>query len=289
MRTWCLTAAVILLAATPVQADAKKVATFNAESSADTHWFEVAKTIRAAGKVDVWALQEVESRATAARYTEAAAAWGRHSYRYVISESGEIRSPHRSNDFLAVIYNSSELRHLETVELHVIRSEPNGNRLGKAAWRLRGALFARLYDYSSGTEFYVGNVHLKCCEEGQEIRSHQARLLMEWIRRIDVPVILVGDFNIPVKPDSEDGNQSSGAFRTLVRTMHWLRPSNPTKTQCDPKYDSMLDHVFLKSEGNVRTESVDILQPTGAYCDAERIGGSDHRPVVASFSFAQPQ
>lgn len=284
IRAWSVAIA-LLLTAWHAFADDKKIATFNTESDADTHWFEVAKTIRDARKIDVWVLQEVESNEVAARYAEAVAAWGRNSYHYVVSESGVNSSPHRSNDHLVILYNSKELRLIETVELHSIRSEPDNSPLGKPMWRLRGALFVRLSDRTTNVEFYVGNVHLKCCDSGREIRSHQVSLLRKWIKRSDVPVILAGDFNIPVSPQSENGNPSSNAFISLEGIMAWLRPTDPIKTQCSQDYDSMLDHIFLKANGNVKAIGVDILQPDPAYCEAETNGGADHRPVVGSFVF----
>ena len=62
-------------------------------------------------------------------------------------------------------------------------------------------------------------------------------------------------------------------------------PQIPLKTQCSQDYDSMLDHIFLKANGNVKAIGVDILQPDPAYCEAETNGGADHRPVVGSFVF----
>ena len=177
-------------------ADIIKIGTFNTESSSDTQPFKVAEIIRAAGKTDVWALQEVASVDAAIEYTVAAGAVSnRKSFRYVVSESGEISAPHRRNDLLAIVYNSSDLRHVETIELHGIRSDPGTGRLGVSNWRLRGALFLRLQHMDTGIEFYVGNVHLKCCgDAGPSIRAHQAEILRQWIDRSDVPVVLVGDF-----------------------------------------------------------------------------------------------
>ena len=267
--------------------DDMRVATFNTESAADTHWFEVATTIRDAGRVDVWLLQEVESEQAAARYAEAAAAWGGNSYRFVVSESGANISPHRSNDHLAVVYNSTKLRHIETVELHSVRSVPGDGPFGEPKWRLRGALFVRLYDRSTNVEFYVGNVHLKCCDAGKDTRTHQTKLLRNWVDRSDVPVILAGDFNISISPQAENSNLSSTAFTNLNDAMTWLRPTNPTKTQCSPRYNSMLDHFFLKAQNSVTVKVVEILQPDPAYCDAEAHGGADHRPVLGAFTFGK--
>ena len=223
---------------------------------------------------------------SAVHYTEALAAWGRNSYRFVSSESGTYSSQHRRNDHLAIIYNATELHLLDTLEFHALRSAPATGRLGDPNWHLRGALFVRLLDRKTDTEFYVGNLHLKCCMLGGKIRPHQAMLLSHWVRRADVPVILTGDFNIPIEPDEMNGNTSSIAYSRLREEIQWLRPSNPKKTQCSPDYNSMLDHFFLKGSERVTVRTVDILQTAQAYCDAEVRGGSDHRPVVATIAFA---
>ena len=237
--------------------------------------------------MDVWAFQEVASIEAAEEYTVAAGAVGnRKSFRFVVSESGEINQPHRRNDLLAIVYNSSDLRQVETLELHSIRSEPGAGRLGRANWRLRGALFLRLQHKATGEEFYVGNVHLKCCgSPGPTIRAHQAALLKEWVESQDVPVILTGDFNIPVAPSSANGNPSSDAFTTLEEAMEWLRPDNPVKTQCNPSFDSMLDHVFFKEGPKITAGAVRILEIQPQYCDLDSEGFPDHRPLVATFEF----
>ncbi len=156
--------------------------------------------------------------------------------------------------------------------------------MGNPAWRLRGALFLRLQDTSTGVEFYVGNVHLKCCGGGGiTTRAHQAEIIREWISRADVPVILTGDFNIPVAPTSATGNQSSVAFTTLEQVATWLRPSNPIKTQCNPNFNSMLDLFFLTSGPNISVNDVEVREVDPSYCDMDAKGYADHRPVVARF------
>ncbi len=139
--------AISLLVAGAAHAETLVVGTLNTESGSDTQPFRVAETIRGAGQVDVWAFQEVEGIDATVEFTVAAgAASNRKSYRYVISESGENTQQHRRDDFLAIVYNSSRLRQVETVELHGIRSGPGSGRLGNPNWRLRGALFLRLQD-----------------------------------------------------------------------------------------------------------------------------------------------
>lgn len=273
-----------------VQAQSQEliVGTLNTESASDTQPFKVAETIRGVGFVDVWAFQEVADVNAATEFLVAAgSAPGRKSFRMVVSESGENAQPHRRNDLLAIAYNSSRLRQVETVELHGIRSVPGptGGRLGDAEWRLRGALFLRLQDRVTGVEFYVGNVHLKCCDgDGLTTRAHQAQIIRDWVDRSDVPVILTGDFNIPVSPNSANGAQSSDAFTKLEEVLVWHRPTNPIKTQCSPNFNSMLDHFFLKGGPNLDMIDVEIQETDQAYCDADSAGGADHRPVVARLS-----
>lgn len=262
------------------------VGTLNTESGADTNVFSVSQTIQRAGFVDVWAFQEVEDTEALIEYTVAAgAAPGRKSFRYVQSESGEINSQHRKHDLLGLVYNSTRLRQVETVEVHGIRSEPGTGRLGEPDWGLRGALFLRLQDKSTGVEFYVGNVHLKCCGDGVTTRAHQAELLKQWIERSDVPVILTGDFNIPVSPSSPTGS-TSAAFATLASVMTWERPKNPVKTQCSPSFDSMLDHFFISEGPNLTTVDVEILETSPGYCSDEENGGPDHRPLIGRFALS---
>ncbi len=283
MRTLVL--AGLLTFASAAQAQDVRVGTFNTESASDTQPFRVAETIREVGRVDVWAFQEVADSAAAVEFTQAASAVaGRSNYRYIVSESGEITSPDRQNDFLAIAYNSSRLRHVETVELHGIRSEPGTGRLGKPNWRLRGALFARFQDRESGNEFYVGNVHLKCCGGiGLDIRAHQASILQEWVAEADAPVILTGDFNIPVSPSSSNGNPDSSAFTTLQTQMDWLRPTNPIKTQCSPQFNSMLDHFFMTPNAGISAKGIRVHMTEQSYCDLDQQGYADHRPVTADF------
>lgn len=262
-----------------------RVGTFNTESASDTQPSRVAETIREVGRVDVWAFQEVASRRAAVEFTQAASAVaGRDNYRYIISESGEITSPDRQNDLIAIAYNSTRLRHVETVELHGIRSEPDVGRLGKSNWRLRGALFARFQVRGSENEFYVGNVHLKCCGgTGPSIRAHQATILQEWVAEADAPVILTGDFNIPIDPASADGNLTSNAFTALEAQLEWLRPTNPTKTQCNPQFNSMLDHFFMSPGAGITATGIRIHMTEPSYCDLDERGYADHRPVTADF------
>lgn len=272
-----------------VTAQSFTVGTLNTESGSDTQSFRVAELIRELGRVDIWLFQEVASEDAVVEFTVAAGAVGnRQKYRYLLSQSGKNHDLHRKHDLIAVVYNASRFREVEVTELHSIRSVAGTGRLGRANWHLRGALFVRFQHVKTGIEFYVGNVHLKCCaasddsrRHGPDIRAHQAGLLKDWIDRRDVPVILMGGLNIPIKPASPLGNGSSIAFRTLTQSMTWHRPSNPVKTHCAHLFDSMLDHIFSRGDSRLRVNSVEIRKPEPEYCERDKEGYPDHRPVVA--------
>jgi len=261
-----------------------RIATFNTESDDDTQPGRVAETIGQVTNVDIWVLQEVESTEAIGLYRDAARGMRPEQWRYIISESGV--NTDRQSDHLGILYRTDIFRQLETVEFHAIRSREDGSKYGRTDWRLRGALFLRLQHIPSRQEFYVGTVHLKCCGEGADQRTHQASLLANWIKKQDVPVILLGDTNIPIEPDAVEAQITTPAFRKLIDDggLTWLKPSNPTKTQCDPQFNSMLDQVYRTRNIPVESETAEILFTTAAYCERDTQGYSDHRPVVATFT-----
>ncbi len=270
----------LLFFTVPATGSPMTVVTFNVDSSADTYPHRVGEVIQQLKRPDVLALQEVHDDKDLAWYTAALAVDSRYKYRSVISRAGENREPDQLNDHLAIVYNDSLLRLLETIELDTVRSRPDTSSLGVQDMRLLPALFVRFQHKVSRQEFYIGNVDLKCCNSGEGIRAHQARLLVEWISRSNVPVILTGDFSMPLDPKYLS-NITSTAFNRLTRTLKWLKPSNPVNTLCDPRYDSMPDNVFMK--GGLTVSDVQVMFAEDEYCDQSDSGGSDHRPVAANF------
>ena len=271
----------------PTQAAEIRIATFNTELDADTDPMKVAETIRRIDGVDIWGLQEVESEDALKLYREAAKFSGHGNWRFVLSESGGYNNPNRKADHLGILYRTDLFRQIETVELHAIQSGLGDSYYGKSNWSLRGALFPRLQHRNSMTELYVGNVHLKCCSNGIDTREHQAGLIADWIKRADVPVILLGDLNIPIEPGTMVKKVVSRDFLELTKddALVWVVSSNPYKTQCDPDYNSMLDQFnhspgFLK---NAATVEIQLTAPD--YCLQEVEDYADHRPVVGSFLF----
>ena len=195
--------------------------------------------------------------------------------------------PDREPDYLGMLYRTDLFRHLETAEYHAIRSSPDGSRYGRVNPGLRSVLFLRLLHRASGTEFYVGTVHLKCCGDGVTKREHQAGLIAGWINRADVPVILLGDTNIPIEPGHHAADVTSPAFGKLTTDagLIWIEPSNPHRTQCTPGFNSMLDQIY-RTENLPVTGSVAEIRFTGPeYCEGDAEGFADHRPLVGKFNF----
>lgn len=268
------------------QAAEIRIATFNTESDDDTQPIKVAETIGKLPNVDIWALQEVEDEEALQTYRLAAKGISGEPWRSVISESGINND--RQSDRLGLLYRTDIFRQLETIEYHAVRSRhENNNKYGRPDWGMRAALFLRLMHIPSKREFYVGTVHLKCCGEGEDQRLHQAALLAQWIKRRDVPVILLGDTNIPIEPGLKAPQVTAAAFKKLTTDagMVWVEPNNPVKTQCDNEFNSMLDQVYHTTNLQPASVTAEIQFTSQSYCDADRRGYSDHRPVVATFSF----
>jgi len=279
----------VFLLASVAAADAAeiRVATFNTESDDDTQPVKVAETIRGVYGVDIWALQEVESEDALKIYRDAAQSSSDTHWRFIISESGVYGDPDRKSDQLGILYRSDRFRLLASFEYHAIRSMPDGTKYGKPDWGMRAALFLRLAEIGTDREFYVGTVHLKCCAEGDAQRAHQAHLIAEWIKKSDVPVILLGDTNIPIEPGRTTDQVTFPAFRKLIDEagLIWVEPSNPIKTRCDPVLNLMLDQVY-HTPNLAATQAVTEIQfPEEQYCELDPQGYSDHRPVVARFTF----
>jgi endonuclease/exonuclease/phosphatase family metal-dependent hydrolase len=218
-------------------------------------------------------------------YRTAARGMSGEPWHHVISESGV--NTDRQSDHLGLLYRTDLFRQLETIEYHAVRSrQENNSKYGKPDWGMRAALFLRLMHIPSKREFYVGTLHLKCCGEGEDQRAHQAGLLAKWIKQRDVPVILLGDTNIPIEPGLKAPQVTAAAFKKLTTEagMVWVEPANPVKTQCDVNFNSMLDQVYHTANLQPTSVSAEIQFTSPSYCDGDTQGFSDHRPIVATFT-----
>lgn len=266
---------ILLLFSIPSFAAAEelKIVTYNIESGSDTQPHLVAADMAEVGQADIWLLQEVAREADVFQLLNRT---GNGRWNYLLSKSGNYNSASGHNDQLAILFNTRALDLLEEVELHATRVRADGS-----PWpNLRAVQFARFRHRQSGEEFWVGNLHQKCCRDSADVRAEQSRVMMEWIKKADVPVILGGDFNVPVEPQDRAGNPRSGSFRIISQTLDWQRPSNPMPTHCGEQSTSMLDHFFTSRALNSWNPRTEIALTSAEYCASESQGGADHRPVV---------
>lgn len=257
----------------PSTAEEIRIVSYNIESGSDTQPHLVAETMGSLGRADLWLLQEVakEDDVFALLNRTGGGRWD-----YLFSKSGNYNSSSGHNDHLAILFDTRIFDLLEEVELHATRVRADGT-----PWpNLRGVQFARLKHRGRGTEFWVGNLHQKCCRDSADVRAEQSRIMMEWINKTDIPVILGGDFNVPIEPRSRAGNPGSGSFRVITETLRWQRPINPIKTHCGEQSTSMLDHFFTSPSIDAWSPKVEIAMTTAKYCRSDDQGYADHRPVV---------
>ncbi len=246
------------------------VVSYNVESDADTTAEQVAEDIARIPTSHLWALSEVNARDF-------------ETYRAAVGqEYAIIQGSTGGSDRLAIVYDPSVLAPIaEPVEL-------------SAAGGSRHPLLARFRITAAGHEVLVVATHLQ--RGNAQTRQAQARWLNQWtadLTDVEAPpaVLLLGDFNFDVEPDTETGNR---AYQLFLEGDHfrWIRPAcldhgtcPPTGTGCNPRYTSILDFVFLAGAATAWSATAQILfQDDDAYCDMESKGGSDHRPVRALIS-----
>lgn len=270
---------VCVLLATPTYGAKLSVVSYNVESDGDTNPEQVAEDIANIDGSYLWGLTEVEGD-SAVRHFMIGMQSARRSgkFRYFMSRSGSVRD--RKDDHIAIVYDSLVLSLLETQELHFVRVNQNGGFNPG----LRGTLVGRFEHKPTGKEFLFAVNHLKCCGNGITTRMRQINLFRDWAVQQDLPIIAVGDWNTPVELGSGSPVPASD-FDAIVSggVFDWVKPTNPIKTQCSAGYNSMLDHIFTRGAASTWGGSAEILFTDQAYCDREKDGTADHRPVRAVF------
>lgn len=252
--------------AIPVTAAELTVVGFNVESDNDTDPNVVAPLIRDLQGVDIWGLSEVADDDAAVIFLNAAKSGENGSFRYFLSRSGR-------SDRLAIIYNRSELELLETRELHYLQFERDGQR---------ATLIGRFKQRATGKALIFMVNHLARGDE--PLRHEQAQLLNQFAKDTGEAIIAVGDYNFDWEVVGGDADHDQGFDNmTADGAFEWVRPPTLIKTQCDPAFNSVLDFVFAAGDAKMWSGTSEILEQQEGYCDGEVQGGSDHRPVRATF------
>ncbi len=247
-------------------AETLAVVSFNVESDPDTAPALVAEdiaAISAAGAVDLFGLAEVRGEADLTVYASAAGRSGTN-FRAILARQGE-------HDRVAMLYNASALELRRVFELDRFPGS-------------RKALVGRFEHRASAAEFLFIVNHFN--RRDTDRRNRQARLIRDWVLSQNLPAILVGDYNFDYDPVRRSGNAAFAIF-TAAPGLIWLEPPciaagtcPATGTQCDARYNSIMDFVFLADRGHGWQGRSAILMQRPDYCERERRGYADHRPVL---------
>lgn len=156
-------------------------------------------------------------------------------------------------------------------------------------WEQRGLLETRVEIEGVG-EVAILNTHLQAGRQGQEEeairqRTEQAEFIADRIAAIDVPVILMGDFNAepdddelaPLR-DSELGLQDAWdiAGDEDDGSEGFTSPTSP-----DEDAERRIDYIFVSGDIEVLSVDVPVTEDTRM--------ASDHFPVMADLALADPE
>jgi endonuclease/exonuclease/phosphatase family metal-dependent hydrolase len=250
------------------KAETLAVVSFNVESDRDTDpslvGEEIAK-ISSDAKADLFGLAEVRDEADLAVFAAAANRPGA-TFESILAGHGE-------QDRVALLYNA---RALELREVFEMDRFPGS----------RKALVGRFRHRSAGVEFLFVVNHFN--RRDTDRRNRQARLIRDWVLAQDLPAILVGDHNFDYDPVAKRGNEAFRIF-TGKKGLAWVQPGCVAKgacpktgTQCDARYNSIMDFVLVADQGRGWDALSEVLFADRAdYCERERRGYADHRPVLA--------
>jgi len=212
----------------------------------------------AVGQVDIWALQEVEASWPATFSNHLG-----NQYAYVLGTTGR-------TDRLCVMYNSNKFEVVQSQEFHDMN--PGG--------RVRAPLMVRMKQKSDGDEFLVVVNHLY--RSSSSGRQEQAQKLNTWVQTVTEPTVLTGDFNFDYDIATGIGNQSYNLF-VAGGHVQWVVPQSLVKTQCSPRYNSILDFFFVNNTASQWQATSQVLVWTGDCGSPDT--QPDHRPVLATFTF----
>lgn len=219
--------------------------------------------------VDLWGFSEVQNQQWLNAFKTAAADGEGVQFDGVLGTTGR-------DDSLAIVYNSTKLEFLRSMELHNINVSGTVRAPLVAHFRLRAQPQVEIL-------FMVNHLYRGSTER----RHQQAQLLNQWARQQALPVIAVGDYNFDWNVNGGDTDHDPGFdFMVAGDVFRWLRfPSPMVKTQCSANFNSVLDFVFVAGPAKQWQAEPSILFANDAtYCQQSR--NSDHRPVMAKLTVA---
>lgn len=228
--------------------------------------------VRDKNGVDVWGFSEVANAAALSDFERGAEEDEGSDFRSILGTTG-------GGDRLAIVYDSARLELKDQQELTAI-----------ALGRFRAPLVAHFKGRQTGFEFLFMVNHL--ARGDASARLEQAELLNDWAQEQDLPVIAVGDYNFDYHVTFGDGGDRDEGFDAFVEdgAFIWVRPERLRTTQANPRYNTVLDFVFVANPPSGWTGASTILSRDGDQEVADNApfpdsnSQTDHRPVDAVFA-----
>ena len=255
--------AVSLAATGAVGAEQLTVIGFNVESG-DADAQTLAGLIADIDGCDVWGFSEVRNQKWGEVFEEAAEVGEDADFQLIHGTTG-------GGDRLAIVFDSDRLECLGHSELDHV------NIMG----RVRAPLVGRFRVRDTGAEFLFMVNHLY--RSKADARHRQAGMLNEWAKEQELPVIAVGDYNFDWEVPT--GKHDKGYdLMTAGEVFTWIRPEKMVRTHCHPRYDSVLDFVFVSGSARDWAATCEVLfADDEGYCpDDDK--KSDHFPMRATFT-----
>jgi endonuclease/exonuclease/phosphatase family metal-dependent hydrolase len=224
----------------------------------------IAQQVAAFDGVDLWGLQEVNSRSAPPILAAAAADGEDAAFTAIQGNAGD-------GLHLVALYNADRFDLLEWWEETAVNTTGN----------VRPALVLDLKERASGLRFLFMVNHLYRSRENE--RHRQADILNDWGATHALPTIAVGDYNFDWDIDNGDQQHDAGYdLMTAAGAWQWVRPPALTTTQCSGwpcRYTSVLDFVFLNPAAQGWPAQSKIVVRADDFPDDATT--SDHRPVRA--------
>ncbi len=127
------------------------------------------------------------------------------------------------------------------------------------------------------------NVHLKCCDDGVDERSEASLAITDYldIQETTQSVILLGDFNDEIDDTAlEVFNLDQERYMFVDSGI----ANSPSSEWSYPGWPSHIDHILINQPLYDKIDTVNTLKLEACVAFYDR-NISDHRPVIANFSF----
>ena len=261
MRLVCLILIILATGSPATAAESFRMIAFNIERGykSDAELATVLAIMAEIGPADIWALSEVSG----------------NDKDTIIQSLGPAYSAvrgTRGSDYLLIAYNRDRFSLVDDGE--VFLTELSGGQ--------RKPLWVKLRSEASGAEFYVLANHFIRGSGDDPRRLGEAEDLNRWAMN-NSPAIALGDFNLDFDVNYTDAERSRGqrqqsrAYAALLNddVWVWVRPDTIQPTQCDARYDSVLDFAFVAGDAKNWPRESKIID-IGCNDTAER---PDHLPV----------